>query len=68
MNRFRQFICAILLVAALTASTRAGETPTPGVTLPPPPISSAGETPTPGASELLFELLYDVAGVVLPLF
>ena len=68
MRRIRKFTFALLLVAALAAPARAGETPTPGVVAPLPPVSSDGETPTPGGSELLTELLIDIAGFLLPIF
>ncbi|HEX8492549.1 MAG TPA: hypothetical protein VF658_06880 [Pyrinomonadaceae bacterium] len=68
MRRIRKFTFALLLVAALTAFARAGETPTPGMVAPAPAVSSDGETPTPGSSELLTELLIDIVGFLLPIF
>ena len=70
MKRLRQYTFTLLRAAALTVTAFGGETPTPGVTPPPPPppAGSDGETPTPGAGELLFEILVDIAGIVLPIF
>jgi hypothetical protein len=68
MKRIRRFTSVLMLAAVLAASALAGETPTPGLSTPPPATASDGETPTPGASapdSLFVELLLDITGSVL---
>lgn len=70
MIRVRKFSLAILLTVLMAIPTLAGETPTPGAKIPPPPpASSNGETPTPGmkTNEMMTEILIDIAGLVLRL-